>query len=312
MAHVRNLVVGGVTMQTVIVGGVTMDKVVSGSTIMYLTIPNPTITYVSKTETSVTFTIKNNDIFTQTIYYEIDDGTPDAYSISLAAGATSSNLTLSGMTAGTAHTVYAQYTKDGYASDAVYYSFVTNIAITAPTITYVSKTATSITFTVKNNHSVTALIYYEHTDSTPDLAYVSLSAGATSSNLTISGLASSTYYYIYAQADVSGVKSTANSIYIQTNAAVQTATPTISNVTTIADGMGGYYIKWRTRNNDASSASVSAWVGSESPRARTAAAAGYTVYLTSLSSYTSGQYIYAYATVTGESQSNTASYYKSI
>ena len=79
--------------------------------------------------------------------------------------------------------------------------------VVAPTITYVSKGDTSLTFTITNNDSEQAVIYYEHTDSTPDASSVTLAAGATSTNLTISGLAELTSYTIYAQATKTGADS---------------------------------------------------------------------------------------------------------
>ena len=86
-------------------------------------------------------------------------------------------------------------------------SMIYQNVVTTPTITYVSKGDNSLTFTVTNNHSTSATIYYEHTDSTPDASSITLSAGATSSNLTISGLSSSTSYTAYAQATATGVQS---------------------------------------------------------------------------------------------------------
>ena len=76
----------------------------------------------------------------------------------------------------------------------------------SPTITYVSRGETSLTFTLTNNDTSTASIYYEHTDTTPDLSFVSLASGA-STNVTVTGLASSTSYTVYAQAVVTGKES---------------------------------------------------------------------------------------------------------
>jgi hypothetical protein len=66
----------------------------------------PTITEVSTTDTSITFTITNNDASTAVIVWEVDDATPDANSIELAAAATSSNITVTGLTVGV-YSVYA-------------------------------------------------------------------------------------------------------------------------------------------------------------------------------------------------------------
>jgi hypothetical protein len=67
----------------------------------------PTITEVSVTDSSITFTIKNNDTETATIVYRIDDLTAEGESISLAGGATSSNITASGLDPDETYTVFA-------------------------------------------------------------------------------------------------------------------------------------------------------------------------------------------------------------
>jgi hypothetical protein len=67
----------------------------------------PTITEVSTTDSSITFTIKNEDTKTATIVYRIDLLTAEGESISLAGGATSSNITASGLAADTTFTVFA-------------------------------------------------------------------------------------------------------------------------------------------------------------------------------------------------------------
>jgi hypothetical protein len=67
----------------------------------------PTITEVSVTDSSITFTIKNEDTETATIVYRIDDLTAEGESISLAGGATSSNITESGLDDDTEFIVFA-------------------------------------------------------------------------------------------------------------------------------------------------------------------------------------------------------------
>lgn len=88
--------------------------------------------------------------------------------------------------------------------------------VVTPTITYVSKGDTTLTFTVTNNDSQASTVYYEHSDNTPDLASVTLAAGATSSNLTISGLAELTSYTVYAQATRTGAESSPVVSFTQT------------------------------------------------------------------------------------------------
>jgi hypothetical protein len=86
----------------------------------------PTITEVSTTATSITFTITNNDSSTAVILYELDDATPDENSIELAAAATSSNITITGLTEDVEYDVYATANVTGKVK-----SNVTLLAITA-------------------------------------------------------------------------------------------------------------------------------------------------------------------------------------
>jgi len=67
----------------------------------------PSINFVSSTFNSITFTITNNDALTADIFWEIGDSTPDANTLSLASGATSSNQVASGLTELTSYTIFA-------------------------------------------------------------------------------------------------------------------------------------------------------------------------------------------------------------
>jgi hypothetical protein len=67
----------------------------------------PTITEVSKTETEIVFTITNNDASTAVILWEVDDSSPDANSLELATGVTSSNITVDSLADDTTFIVYA-------------------------------------------------------------------------------------------------------------------------------------------------------------------------------------------------------------
>ena len=67
----------------------------------------PTITFVSKTDSQIVFTIKNNDDATAVILWELDDATPDANSLELAADTTSNNITVTGLDDDTEFIVYA-------------------------------------------------------------------------------------------------------------------------------------------------------------------------------------------------------------
>jgi hypothetical protein len=96
----------------------------------------PTITEVSVTDSSITFTIKNNDTETATIVYRIDDLTAEGESISLAGGATSSNITESGLDDDTEFIVFATANVTGKVK-----SNVTQLAITTdPTPVYTAAT----------------------------------------------------------------------------------------------------------------------------------------------------------------------------
>jgi hypothetical protein len=72
---------------------------------------SPTITSVEEGDEQVTFTITNNDEETAVITYEVSiagDDTPDEFVLELASGATSSNLTVDGLTNDQAYIIYAK------------------------------------------------------------------------------------------------------------------------------------------------------------------------------------------------------------
>jgi hypothetical protein len=157
----------------------------------------PTINFVSSTTTSITFTIKNNDAQTAVILWEQNDTTPDANTLELAAGATSSNLTISGFTEGTLLTIYATANvTDKIKSNVA--ELVRGTTLATPTITQVSKTTSSITFTVRNNSNQAADVTYGLT-SPPTTTTLALNANTTSANQTISGLADNTQFTVFAQ-----------------------------------------------------------------------------------------------------------------
>lgn len=113
------------------IGGNQIQKIYQGNTLSYQNaVTDPTISYVSKTDTSITFTVTNNDSQTATIYYEHSDATPDAASVSVAAGATSANLTITGLTTGQSYTIYAQATRAGAGNSNVVSLNVTTAAWT--------------------------------------------------------------------------------------------------------------------------------------------------------------------------------------
>ena len=75
----------------------------------------PSINFVSSTFDSITFTITNNDTATADIFWEVGDSTPDANTLSLASGATSSNQVVSGLTEQTSYTIFAFANVEGKA-----------------------------------------------------------------------------------------------------------------------------------------------------------------------------------------------------
>jgi hypothetical protein len=95
----------------------------------------PTITEVSVTDTSITFTITNNDASTAVILYEVGDVTPDENSIELAAAATSSNITITGLDGDTEYTVSATASVTGKVL-----SNVTSLAIETDELIYTAAT----------------------------------------------------------------------------------------------------------------------------------------------------------------------------
>ena len=67
----------------------------------------PSINIVDIGFDNVTFTITNNDTATADIFWEVGDTTPEANTLSLAGGATSSNQVVTGLTAETSYTIFA-------------------------------------------------------------------------------------------------------------------------------------------------------------------------------------------------------------
>lgn len=118
----------------------------------------------------------------------------------------------------------------------------------APTITSVSSDATSITFTITNNSDESATIFYEQGDATPDAASVVLASGATSSNITLSGLSSSTTFTVYARSD-SGTGAASSGV-AQTNITTS-APPAPTSVSLSASGYITSYINNMSKAFDA-------------------------------------------------------------
>lgn len=88
------LVYNGTTISAVVYNGVTLDSVQFNGTVVYTSAPaqtsTPTITDKGYDImfSMYTYTVKNNDSSTATVWYEVNDNTPDN-SMSLGGGATS-------------------------------------------------------------------------------------------------------------------------------------------------------------------------------------------------------------------------------
>lgn len=90
----------------------------------------PTITEVEIGADFYTFTITNNDSASALITYELEDNTPDETTIELAGNATSSNITLSGLSGLTTYNLSAFATVIGKTtSDVVTEEFTTVLLI---------------------------------------------------------------------------------------------------------------------------------------------------------------------------------------
>jgi len=99
------------TSYTVYAFSIEADQVASNtisqsiSTLTYTT-ATPTITITNVSADSVSFNLKNNDGSTVTMYYEVNDSTPDN-TVTVNSGQTVSR-TVSGLNGGTSYTVYAR------------------------------------------------------------------------------------------------------------------------------------------------------------------------------------------------------------
>ena len=197
--------IGDKEIATVFKGDTELDNIQLGNQqqwIGQIVTPNPSITYISRTTSSLTFDLTNNHEMPVTIYYEIDDNTPDANTIVVSANGTE-RVTLSGLNQQQTYTlfIYALET-DQLPSETISNTQTTQGLTANPSILSVNPSSDSVTFSLRNNDNNTATIYYEVNDSTPDLT-VSVGAGQTVSR-TISGLSASTNYTIYARAQASG------------------------------------------------------------------------------------------------------------
>jgi hypothetical protein len=144
----------------------------------------PTITEVSKTETEIVFTITNNDASTAVILWEVDDSSPDANSLELATGVTSSNITVDSLADDTTFIVYATANVTGKIKSEVASESIT----TDPSIVYTAATGgttleydsggkryKSHTFTSDGNFEVTTV--GDATDDRNQVDYLIIAGG---------------------------------------------------------------------------------------------------------------------------------------
>lgn len=168
----------------------------------------PSINVVSVTENSITYNITNNDEFESIIYYDFNDNVTSLTetNITLASGVTSSNFTETGLTYSTSYFVEAMATVFGKAPSSINSTQIQTAATPDPTINFISKTESTLVFTFTNNSTETRNITYGLT-TPPTTTTISVGAGGTSSQQTISALTPLTEYTIYAQAQGSGIVS---------------------------------------------------------------------------------------------------------
>jgi len=245
---------GNVEIDAVYKGNTKLDNVKLGTATQWvgqLLTANPTITSITAgsntTNGTVSFSIKNNHINPVTIYYEINDSTPDAFSATLNAGA-SGSYSITNLSPSTNYTLYVYALETGQIPSSVVSAGFTTLAlrVAAPTITVTSTTTTSVNFSIKNNDTSAATVRYEIGDSTPDLYVVTIGAGSTV-NYSLGSLEDGTSYTIYAQAEVSGKITTLSSRSFTTTK-LTTANPSISVLSTTSSS-----ITYRVTYNDARS-----------------------------------------------------------
>lgn len=193
--------IGDKEIATVFKGDTELDNIRLGDQQQWIGIivtPDPSIAYVSRTTNSLTFDLTNNHEEPVTIYYEIDDNTPDQNSVVVAANATQ-RVTLSGLSLNTTYTLFAYALEtEQLPSNTVSNTQTTQDRTENPSIFNVNPDVNSVTFSLRNNDNITANIRYEVNDATPDIS-VSVGAGQTVSR-TISGLNDDTNYTLYARA----------------------------------------------------------------------------------------------------------------
>jgi hypothetical protein len=284
--------------------GIKTSNVVSSGSVL-TKMHAPTINYVSKTTTSVTFTVTNNSARQADIYMDVGNSIPTtARMLNVAAGGTTWEFTISGLSAGTSYTFYARAQSDyssQYSGNAV--TSITTTQNTTATPSWSSNASVSYT---------TARVYYKNNDASTATVYitvngveksVSVGAGLTG-YCDFTGLTHNTAYTSTARAQASNelMSATSSAAGSFTTLQYQTATPSwSSNASVLYTTARVYYT-----NNDGSTATVYITVnGVEKSVSVGAGLTGYCDFtgLTPGTSYTST----ARAQASGETMSATSS-----
>ena len=208
---------------------------------------DPTISLVSKDIKTITITITNNEDAEALIYYDLNDGTPDTL-VTLAAGATSSNIVYSDLTPNLLYTITAFAVTDGKKASNIVTSNISTDAIAVPSINVTSITSSVINFTVTNNEDYQGDVYYALDVAEPNATFVTLAATATSSGLSFTGLTPNGSYTVYARTLISGVYST-----VASN--VQTL-PDVINPSVSFSSIGPSSATMSLTNNDTATATI--------------------------------------------------------
>lgn len=129
-------------------------------------------------------------------------------------------------------------------------------------IYFVSDTETTMSFRITNLANETCRVYWEHSDDSPDSAWVDLAAGVTSGTITKTGLLAGTSYTFYAEAKVisnSALNTAADSFTNTTDAPSATLVPSIH---TVSNNPAKNWLSWSVKNLE-TSASVTIYTEKE-------------------------------------------------
>jgi hypothetical protein len=203
-----------------------------------LTTPTaPSITYSSKTAGSVTWSFTNNSNAIVALYAKL--GAASYVLLDTLANGESVDEAYTNLSRNTGYISYAYVRLGGVSSaETTSATVTTNSTVEEPVISFSSDTENSITVNYENKVGANVTFYLDcqtgSYDTTPDGAGTydqSFSVSAFGSGTkTITGLSSSTTYYISARVLYGGAYSTVDEFTETTDAPAVTATPNITNV----------------------------------------------------------------------------------